>query len=277
MTPTPELVARANSIIQNGPPLELAIPRETIELRDANGIPAGYQDSPETKRMRQRLREMNEAIRATLFTGVLPGAMVRIFNRTFNRGGRFYALGGSWQSMNQEARKQITIGGEPVIEIDYKTLHPAILYAQAGAPLPDDCYSIDGWPRRLVKRALLILLNAKTRGKARDAIAHAKEMEVVCAPGTDDAKKAATELMGAIKSRHHRIASAFHTDKGAELMRLDSDLAESVMHVMMMAGVTVLPVHDSFLVQASQAQRLEETMLRIAYEAGFESLQVTSN
>ena len=58
-----------------------------------------------------------------------------------------------------------------------------------------------------------------------------------------------------------------------KLMQLDSDLAETVMLAMQMAGIVVLPVHDSFLVQKSKASQLEETMLRVAYEAGYESLK----
>ncbi|MCP4491502.1 MAG: hypothetical protein GY820_29950, partial [Gammaproteobacteria bacterium] len=77
----------------------------------------------------------------------------------------------------------------------------------------------------------------------------------------------------AIKFKHAKIRNAFHSDKGAELMRLDSDLAETVMLAMQMAGIVVLPIHDSFLVQESKAPQLEETMLRVAYQAGYESLQ----
>ncbi|PDS45377.1 hypothetical protein CO662_36750 [Rhizobium anhuiense] len=224
--------------------------------------------------MRLRLATMNEAIRTTMFTGVIPDAMVRIFNKSFNRGGRFYALGGSWQSMSKDARKQIRIGGEPVVEIDYKTLHPALLYAQAGAKMPDDCYQMNGWPRPLVKVALLILVNAKKEHEARAAIARHDHMALLTRPGSQEAYSLASDLMAAIKARHVGIADAFHSDKGAELMRLDSDLAETVMHVMLLAGVVVLPVHDSFLVQESKAEMLEEVMLRVAYEAGYESLRV---
>ena len=69
--------------------------------------------------------------------------------------------------MKKELRKRIMIGGEPVVEIDFKTLHPAILYAQADARLPADAYAVDGWPRALVKVALLVLINARNRASAR--------------------------------------------------------------------------------------------------------------
>ncbi|GAB5461085.1 MAG: hypothetical protein HoeaKO_11760 [Hoeflea alexandrii] len=175
--------------------------------------------------------------------------------------------------MSKDLRNQITINGEPVVEIDYKTLHPAIIYAQAGAPLPDDCYTIGDWYRPLVKIAFLILINAKGERQARAAIARHDQMASIAPPGSKRAYAVANELIRAVKSKHARIRNAFHSDKGAELMRLDSELAETVMHSMLLAGIVVLPVHDSFLVQESQASFLEETMLRVAYEAGYESLK----
>lgn len=273
MSARPELVERANRIISAGPPLVAARPVEPVILRNADKQPQDYRDTAATRRMRRNIEEFNEAIRGTLLTGVLPGSMVRIFNRTFKRGGRFYAQGGGWQSMSKEARKQITIGGEPVVEIDYKTLHPAILYAQAGASLPEDSYHIDGWARDLVKVGLLILVNAKTMQEARFAIAHHHTMESAAIPGSQDAFRAADALMAEVKRVHRPIAWAFYSDKGAELMLLDSVMAETVMHIMMMAGIVVLPVHDSFLVQRSKVGLLEEAMQRAAYEVGLEAVE----
>ncbi|MER9533018.1 hypothetical protein NKI89_24875 [Mesorhizobium sp. M0309] len=272
---TEELVSRTREILSAGPPLVTATPRESIILKNADKEPVDYRDNHTVRRMRRRVEEMNEAIRGTLLTGVLPAPMVRIFNRTFNRGGRYYALGGGWQSMSKDARKLITIDGESVVEIDYKTLHPALLYAEAGAALPDDCYSIGSWPRGLAKLGLLVLVNAPTKNKARFAIAHHKTMAEVAIPGSQQALAAADQLMDDVKAIHHRIAQYFHSDKGAELMCMDSAIAETVMHLMLLNGVTVLPIHDSFLVQASKADLLEEAMQRAAYETGVEALQVS--
>ena len=175
--------------------------------------------------------------------------------------------------MPKNARKQIMIGGEPVVEIDFKTLHPAILYAEAGAELPEDSYSLEGWPRALVKVALLVLINASTRPKARAALAQHDAMAAVAPKGSQEAYAAADRLIEDVKRMHRPIARFFHSDKGAELMSIDAEMAEAVMGIMMMAGIVVLPVHDSFLVQRSQADKLEETMQRVAYEMGYEALQ----
>jgi hypothetical protein len=274
MKATPELTARTSQIISVGPRLEIARPAESVILRDADGALLDYRDTAWSVRMRRSLAQLNEALRSTDISDNVASPLVRIFNRNFQRGGRFYAQGGGWQSMKKEARKQIAIAGESVVEIDYKTLHPAILYAKAGAPLPKDCYAIDDWPRPLVKIALLVLINAKNRTAARLAIAHHDTMAAHAVPGSQEAIAAAARLIDDVKRVHRPIAWAFHADKGAELMNIDSHLAETVMHLMLRQGVVVLPVHDSFLVPASKAELLEEAMLKAAHEAGFMALQI---
>jgi hypothetical protein len=273
MKATPELIAITNEIISAGPQLEIARPPETIILRGKDGLPIDYRDTVETRRMRRRTEELNQALRSTDISDGAASSLVRIFNRHFGRGGRFYALGGGWQSMNKEARTRITIDGEPVVEIDYKTLHPALLYAQAGVPLPEDCYVIDGWPRKLIKLALLIIINAKNKQSARLALAHHDTMAEIAVPGSQEAIAVADKLIDDVKRVHKPIARAFHKDMGAALMRIDSTLAESIMMLMLRQGVVALPVHDSFLVPESKADLLEEAMLRAAHEAGFMALR----
>jgi hypothetical protein len=274
MKATDELIAITNKIISAGR-LEPAKPPDGILLRDADGALIDYRDTASTMRMRQKLDEINKALAAADISDNVVAPLVRIFNRNFERGGRFYAQGGGWQSMKKEARRRITIDGEPVVEIDYKTLHPAILYAQAGIPLPEGCYAIDGWPRPLVKLALLVLINAKNWPAARLAIANHDTMAAIATPGSPEAKEEAARLIAAVKHVHSRIKGAFHSDQGAQLMRVDSNLAETVMHLMLRQDVVVLPVHDSFLVPESKAELLEEAMLKAAHEAGFMALQIS--
>lgn len=274
MLASSELIARTNRILATGPRLAIVPPQETIILRDDAGELADYRDNMSTMRMRHSLQRINDAIRDTDVSDNMAAPMVRIFNRTFRRGGRWYAAGGGWQSMKKEARGLIKIGGERVVEIDYKTLHPAMLYAQAGAALSGDSYAIEGWPRALVKICLLVLINAKNRQSSRLAIAKHAAMEPIANLGSQQAFAAADRLINDVKRVHYPIASAFHADKGAELMVLDSALAETVMHLMLQQGVLVLPIHDSFLVPQSKAELLEKIMLEVAHGAGFSGLQI---
>jgi hypothetical protein len=203
-------------------------------------------------------------------------AVARIFNKDMTRGGRFCCMGASWQNMKAEARKSLTIGGEPVVDLDYCTLHPAILYAEAGSHMPHDCYELTGWPRKLVKVALLTLVNAPTIHKARHSIAHHTCMAVMAERGSQEALAMADQLIMDIKRLHKPIAKSFHSDAGARLMGIDAALAGSVMNIMLAHGTVVLPIHDSFLVPASKRDELESAMLEAAHIAGFHSLQVSA-
>lgn len=269
---TPDLRQTVAEIV--GGDWTLRRPGEVILLRDRQGRLIDYRETRAIGRMRQRIEGFNEAIMGASLDPSIAAPLCRIFNRNMTRGGRFYAMGTSWQNIKAEARKRLTIGGEPVVELDYKNLHPAILYAEAGATMPADCYMIDGWPRKLVKVGVLTLINAPTIHKARHAIAHSPRMAESVEPGSQEALRKANALIDAIKRLHRPIAGAFHSDAGARLMHIDAALAEAVMKTMLMQGTVILPVHDSFLVPASKYDRLEDAMLEAAHEVGIYALEV---
>jgi len=274
--PTKELRGICAAIV-GGQRLIMAKPAELILLRDEKGKLKDYRENRDLERMRRKIERFNEAIMGGTIDQSILAPMARIFNKDMKRGGRFYAMGASWQNIKSEARKSLTIGGEAVVELDYCTLHPAILYAEAGAEMPRDCYDLTGWPRKLVKVAMLTLINAPTKQKARFSIAHNERMAEVADPGSQEALRAADNLIDAIKRMHRPIADSFHSDAGARLMSIDATMAEMVMSIMLSQGIVVLPVHDSFLVQASKANELEAAMLEAAHNAGFYALQVSAN
>lgn len=255
--------------------LIVAKPAELILLRNDKGKLVDYKDTRDLDRMRRRIERFNEAITGAGLDPTIAAPLARIFNKDMTRGGRFYAMGASWQNVKSEARKSLTIGGEPVVELDYCTLHPAILYAEIGAHMPNDCYELTGWPRKLVKVAMLTLINAPTIHKARHSIAHNDLMADRAEPGSQEALREADQLIKDIKRLHKPIAKSFHSDAGARLMSIDATLAETVMNIMLAQGIVVLPVHDSFLVPASKADQLEDAMLQAAHKLGFYALQVS--
>ena len=270
MRASDELRAIVNKAI-DGKPLPLARPRENVILRDANGRPIDYKDNRMTEKMRRRLIEQNEALDATPIAGCEIAPMARIFNVGFDRGGRAYPMGPSWQNMNRELRRFVEIAGEPTIEADYKSIHPTLIYSRAGLNPPADAYDIGpAWEglRPLVKRAVLILINAENYGAAVGAIAHCGDMAELAEPDSPEATEWARKLVEAIKARHKPIAHAFHSGAGAELQAIDGMLAEHIMHRMLQKGVTVLPVHDSFLCPASKSDLLLDTMHAVAAEFG---------
>jgi hypothetical protein len=246
-------------------------PVELIILRDLNLDLVDYRDNRDTRRMRKNLRAINEALLSQeigiegriiregdpLENGARARVqMHRVFNRSdFDLGGRFY--GSFWQNMPKAERKLITLGGRETVEHDYAALHIRLLYQEAGKPLQGDPYDLADWPRKQVKIAMLIAINAPTEIGAIRAIA----LHVFGAPYKAETAKARA-LLRAIKAKHVDIAHAFGSDAGARLMRKDSDITEQIMLDMIQQGVVPLSIHDSYLVSADQAGKLEEAMER---------------
>ena len=262
----PELIKELAPVPVQYKPLEL------IVLRDDTGNPIGYRDNRETRTMRKRLAELNEGLVAQEIGlghriiregdhldngGRAQTKLHRVFHRgDFANGGRFY--GGHWQNIPAEGgRDQLTINGQPTVEVDYRGLHIRLLYQEAGKPMPDDPYDIDGWPRDQAKLALLIAINARSHASAVRALADALRGEASIA----DLFVTADRLLKAAKARHPDIAWALASDAGVRLMRKDSELCERIMlETVRAVGIVPLAVHDSFIVPTAHEGRLRETM-----------------
>jgi hypothetical protein len=176
--------------------------------------------------------------------------LYRVFNRDWNHGGRFY--GGWWQNIVSKNRAKITIGGDATVEHDFPRLHPTLLYAEAGKPMHGDPYDLPDWPRKQVKRAFNILVNAETRQSAICAIAQ----EI----GGKGAFLKADALAAELERKHKPIAHMFGSGAGLRLQRRDSDMAEAVLLNLAAKGMPCLPVHDSFIVANQHGETVMEMM-----------------
>jgi hypothetical protein len=261
---TPALLNAMNS----APLAVIHDPRELIVLRDSNGNLMDYRDSRQTERMRRNLIELNEAITSVavgLRSPVKDGDPIqfkegfraaesklhRVFNRgSFSLGGRLY--GPWWQNIPSECRAGIEVDGSRTVEIDYRALHPTMLYMQAGKPIEGDPYDLVGWPRTLVKVALLILVNADNRTSAIRAIANEIRGE--------GAHARATALVADIEAKHQPIAHMFGSGAGLALQRQDGDMTEALLLKLVARGVVALPVHDSYIVPEKAKGKLLESM-----------------
>jgi hypothetical protein len=242
--------------------------------------------------MRRNVCTINEAVRAITLehpaVGIIrPGAptrignsnpgpalmrTARIFSDSFDLHGRFSAW---WQNWPGSERTRLLIDGEPVIELDYRQIHPTLLYGLRGIVLPAtfDAYQIEGLPkelRPLLKVAFNAMVNARDRRGLHRSIrdsarALARGGVEISAEYQTDA--AAVNAMNAILARHRMIADAFFSDAGMRLMRIDSDMAEAVMLGLLQRGVVTLGVHDSFIAQARHESLLAEEMERAKAEA----------
>lgn len=72
----------------------------------------------------------------------------------YSKGGRLYAygIGKSYQNVKKHVRRQMTIRGEPIAEVDLRASYLTILHQKLGFPLPTyDPYDMPGVPRDIVK------------------------------------------------------------------------------------------------------------------------------
>ena len=284
---TGALVALVGPLVDVSEHRRLNLLTETIVLRSRlDKAVIDYQETADTTAMREQVAVVNESLSRLDLRQFGKRIEIpigrRIFNGSFERGGRFYCHGASFQNMPARNRRDLEcmIDGvlHPMVEIDYSTLHIKMAYAEAGAKVPPgDLYAIEGFDRRVVKIAVNIMFNAESRRSAILAIAKALHDDAAlrAASGVDahhmwwTHQTFTKNLLEAIEHKHHQIEDYFNSDCGARFQRLDSDMAMKVMTRMIQrTGRCPLPIHDSFLVADIDAEPLKDTMTHVAGEHG---------
>lgn len=232
--------------------------KECIILKSANDKKKkkiDYDDTPEIKDMRQRVgasntlrlqqawsyhplsdeRQFAEGIEQVS----IPAsdlACKRVFNGDFKSGGRFHC---GAQYLKKEERGSITINGQPTVELDYKSLHPRLLYNSEGLEAPVDCYASDsGRSRDLTKLISLYSINCKSFEQARKTLVSEAKIS------SDEAKRHLNDYV----KEHPAIAHRFYGAGWSSLQYLDSQLVDAVLAKATAKDIPVLPVHDSFIV-----------------------------
>jgi len=245
---------------------------------------------------------------ATLDGRYLLPWLRRLFNWNMDLGGRFY---GHYQQIPSEDRKRIFIDGERTIELDYKAIHIALLYALEGLPVPSDPYVIDGHAdiRNTFKAICLILVNVENVGSLKAAITvsgkpktkqaarqykekrqrydylrslklkatepHKSEPVKNFIENIPDGSKG-EELLALLLEKHEPIAHRFNTKNiGLKLQKLDSELMSLVLTKL--DGIPCLPVHDSIRCKVSDAGVVRKAMIDSFEEMFGQPIVVTSD
>ncbi len=238
-----------------------------------------YTDTQKTKALRREVQKLNRHLMAAPLFLVTPDGrplkdqdglpidptkrrVRRIFNNSsWRAGGRLYD--GFWETMSRELRfGHLRIGskampeGETIANVDFGQLFPRLAYNTLHLQPPDgDLYDIlgDGSHRDGFKQLLNAMLFVdKPLKNFPDGTARAfpKGWRI-------------KDVTAAIEKKHAPIARLFHTGLGFQLM-----LAESMGLIIACLrlfenGITALPLHDSVLVAASEA----ETALSVLQES----------
>jgi hypothetical protein len=198
----------------------------------------------------------------------------RVFNNgRWDQGGRYY--GGWWQriinkeEIGEDYRKSITINDQTIYEADWKGLHINMLYAMEKLPMPEgDVYYLDGYSndstfRKFVKRMLLVMVNADSREKVRQALqaeVHWEDKLVLPDEIGSTGQADIYPVIDAFERKHAPIENYFCSGAGIDLQYEESQMAEQIMLHFAKQGIPCLPIHDSFIVPFQYRDELVETM-----------------
>ena len=195
----------------------------------------------------------------------------RVFSRSdWQMNGRYY--GGWWQRVSDDWRSKIFIDDNPTIEIDFKGLHVAMLYAQAGQDMLIDPYNIypieyQSLPpilvRKFVKRLVLTAINAKEKSSAYRAF---REGFPAGNKGKKLSNKKLDVLLEAFIEHNPPMKDLMFTDQGIRLMYLDSQITTLVHRHFTKQGVPVLSVHDSYIINYMKLAELRQVMSKASSE-----------
>ena len=259
------------------------ITKENLSLNRRTGV-------AEIKHLVQAYNVLLENTEISVKGVVLPTQQYkRVFTEDLLRGGRWYNLSGCIQTMPKKDRPFITINGEPTVELDYKALHPSILYdkieKETGMCIDvGDPYgvSLEGVfnvvvqkeqhspARNLVKQVLLKALNAKDAKAAygtitQDWYEEYKKGEEGAFYGLSVSQGTGAfpvkDLCDRVMQAHSPIKHAFFSDVGLLLQRTDSDIMGLVLKRFTEIGVCALGWHDSVVVPEKYEQMAKAQML----------------
>jgi hypothetical protein len=182
----------------------------------------------------------------------------RIYNQAdkadfaWNKGGRLYSMGDSYQHMKAAERQLIRINGEAVAEIDIRASHLTILHGKSGwnfDPGASDPYTIEGLPRWVVKAWVTMTLghdrfhkrwSKENSGKYRELYG----IELQIAYPIAEVRERVIKALPAL-GNWARLPIRW-----GDLQYIEScAVTDAVYELAFVYGIPALPVHDSIIVQ----------------------------
>lgn len=269
--------------------------RSPIVMKGEDGKLLDYQDTAETERLVADVAEVNaylSGIRVEVspdasdsdwrhtrhhlharkvrdgretWTCVRPTPTPEVY-RVYGRGswdmhGRWY---GWWQNLPADRRAELLINGEFVFEPDFAALHPTLLYAMRGHVLQHDPYALRGYDRSVGKAVLNRAINAKTIPLAIGSLM--EKRHVMKADGSPEwvyGYKETARIVEQVLDANPAIRDDIGSDAGVRLMSIDAGMMHRVMKACSVAGIPVLPVHDSVIAPNSKEGQVTAIMSEV--------------
>lgn len=248
---------------------------KNIILRNKEKEEQEYEDTEEVQEMSATVLALNELINRHIildkYGSPLSNVYSRIFNESFDYGGRFYRADILiLHSKEGQERLDVTIDGKPVVEVDFQNLHFRIAALMEGVDLsnvPSDMYAciLDDTSNRvdrgIVKVAINILFNCKSWETAKQAI----QGEINSLSIENKAKYTlgnAKSVIALVETNYPAFMYLFCNEDsfGRVLQNRDSHLANDILKVFIQKEIPILCVHDSFVVAREHVNLLCKTM-----------------
>jgi hypothetical protein len=220
------------------------------------------------------LEAHNAFVSACGVGGIAFAGLRRVFNDgdqpgfAWQWGGRFYSApsGEAYEQLGSAERlASITLGGQPIGEIDIRASHLSFLYALAGAefdPGAQDPYAIGGISRDIVKQWIAQALGrgdiSATRWSPRSRDAYSK-----IAADRRLSKDYPFKGVGeAVLKRHPVLRSLGRpgVPSALDLQFHESEVLRGAMALLRARGIPSLPVHDSLLLPSGLLSVAEEAI-----------------
>jgi hypothetical protein len=217
---------------------------------------------PRAKRAHDRMVRLNKFFAAVKVGPVQFRGLRRIYNNgnlagfAWDKGGRLYAVGGSYQTMPKALRPTLTIDGEATVEIDIRASHLTILAQRMGMALSAnlDPYDVEDIPRAVVKAFVTMTLghdrfHRRWPQGVRDRLEPLFGNPLRKAYPLSKVKAAVLHAIPALRDWGDNPTSCF------DLVYEESEaLLSAVERLAFIHKVPVLPLHDSIIVPASHAE-----------------------
>lgn len=266
--------------------LVLKSSKERVGGRKRGGDRMRFDETETTHRLRQEIEELNRFLSQQEIRGGVHVGYYRVFNQGdrvpyhWNKGGRLTSVGDeTYQNLGKPLRLQMTINGEPVVEIDVRASQLTILHALKGVPFdtsPDaDPYNIpalyrDGMPRdvsRTIAKRFVTMTLGHTRFHTRwpaDKVTEFRDKHGIELGKVFPLK----EVQAAVIARLPVMANWPDPSVTCfDLMFFESQaIIGSMLALKREHGIPSLGVHDSLIVPAS-AEALAAITLRTSYFA----------
>jgi hypothetical protein len=232
--------------------------------------------------MGARVTAINEYLEQQAYEGMTFDGLFRGFNNgddpafDWNKGGRLYAVGGSYQSLRKSERKLIRINGEPTTEVDIGASHLTILHALMSEPLPNrpDFYDVPGIERDAVKRFVTASLGAGKpieRWSWQTANDYADDFHdgLIKPDYTGNIRRDhPIEMVRQVVLRSIPILEDLTRCgyKWDDLQFEESEIIFSSVERLMTKNIPALPLHDSLICPSSKKDEVREVLYQLFIE-----------